>query len=717
MVNVKDMEMGDATREYFMPYAMRTIVDRALPDVRDGLKPVQRRILYKMYELGLFNNKQRMKCHPLVGKVMEIHGHGDSSVYEALAKMTTQNESLLHPFIDGEGGFGKKYNTDNPSASRYTFARLSEFSNEMFKGLNKNAVDLIGEDYLQPLVLPVSFPNILIKPNNGISVGFACDFPSFNLEETNNTIIKILNGEEIDLVKDMMIDFPSGGQLIYNENELRKIYDTGKGSVLLRSKYRVDDKYIEVFEIPYNTTANLIIKKINKLIKDGKLKEILDIRDETEFNKETDKDELNITIEIKRGVDPHVLMNKLFRITPLQSTFSANMNCLVDYKPTTLGVRAIIDEWLKFRIKCIERELSFDISKKQKQLHNLKGLEKILLNIDETIKIIRNTEQDNQVIPNLMEYLQIDEIQAQYISDIRLRNLNKEYILKRTNEIENLEQGIKELNDKLNSPESIKQTIIEQLEYVKKQYGQPRKTEIIYADELPSLNNEEIEVENYNTRIFVTEQGYLKKIALTSLRGSSKQQLKEGDSISYELDSSNKSDILVLTDKYNCYKLKSHELDDVKPSQLGVYLPSLLNLKDENITYITSTKDYKGYLLIGFENGKVAKINLSSYEGNRKVLKNAYSDLSKPIYWNTIKEDVDIVAVSSIDKVLVFSSSIINSKSSKTTQGVQIMKSKEGSFVKQYLDIDKVEFEDIEYYRAIRTSIGNYLKKTDKINL
>lgn len=527
-------------------------------------------------------------------------------------------------------------------------------------------------------------------------------------------ILKIKNA---DLFNRLNIDFSTGGQLIYNEKEMRKIYETGKGKVTIRSKYRVDGKYIEIYEIPYDTTANAIIKKVNTLLLAGnKLKEIVDIRNESEFNTETDKEELKLVIEVKKNTNIDLLMSKLFKLTPLEDSFSCNMNCLVNNKPRTLGIKDILSEWLSFREECIKRSINFDLDKKATKLHDLKGLEKILLSIDETINIIRNTSQDDQVIPNLINFLKIDEEQAKFVSEIKLRSLNKEYLIKRIAEIEQLESDIIRLTNTLNSPELIQQIIIDQIERVKNEYKKPRQTEIIYEDELPSLNNVE-NIEDYNTRIFVTEQGYLKKVAATSLRGSSTQKLKDGDKIAQELDSTNKSDIIILTDQYNAYKIKAYELDDHKLSALGEYLPSLLQLNNEEITYVTSTEDYKGWLLIGFENGKVAKINLSSYstKQNRSVLKNAYSDLSNPIYWNVIHDDIDLVALSDINKVVVFNSNIINEKSSRNTQGVQIQKHKEGKTVK-YCELDKCNFENAEVYRVSGARVGKTLDNTDKIN-
>ncbi|WP_182006232.1 DNA gyrase/topoisomerase IV subunit A [Priestia aryabhattai] len=719
MSNLKQLEMGEALIEYYMTYAMKTIVDRSLPDVRDGLKPIHRRILYKMYEIGLHNNKPKMKCHPLVGKVLEIHNHGDSSVYEALSKLTNQNGSLLHPFIEGEGSFGKVYDTDSPSASRYTYARLNKFANEMFDGLNKEVVNFIGEDYKQPLVLPNTFPNILIKPNGGMAVGFACNFPSFNLQETCNATIEFIKDNETDLMSLMNIDFSTGGYMVYNKKELNNIFDTGKGSVTLRSKYRVDENYIEIYEIPYNTSTTAIIKKVNELLLKGNvLKEVIDIRDESEFNHETDKEELKLVIEVKKNTNIEVLMAKLFKYTPLESSFACNMICLVDNKPKSLGVKDILKEWVKFREECIRKSLQFDVDKKSAKLHELKGLEKVLLDIDGVIKIIRNTEKDSEVIPNLINHLQVDEVQANYIAEIKLRNLNNEYILKRVSDISTLEQEIKELTFKLETPSEINKIIIEQLEYVKKQYGCERKTEIVHPEELAAVDLKEAEIEDYNLKLFLTNDGYLKKVAATSLRGNSKQNLKDDDYIVQEIDSSNRADILIFTDQYNTYKLKAHELSDTKLSNLGEFLPALLQLKDEKILYITTTVDYKEDLLIGYESGKLARINMKAYytKQNRKKLENTHNKDSQPLYWNTIKEDIDVGAISDIDKVIVMNTSNINAKSSKNTMGVTFQKSKSDSKVVKYFNMDQFECESTDYYKVSNAGVGKYKKKTDQIN-
>ncbi|WP_035320454.1 DNA topoisomerase (ATP-hydrolyzing) subunit A [Priestia flexa] len=718
MSNLKQLEMGEAVTGYYMPYAMKTIIDRSLPDVRDGLKPIHRRILYKMYEIGLSHNKPKMKCHPLVGKVLEIHNHGDSSVYDALAKLTNQNESLLHPFIEGEGSFGKVYDTDSPSASRYTYARLNKFANEMFDGLNKEVVNFIGEDYKQPITLPNTFPNILIKPNNGMAVGFACNFPSFNLKETCEGTIEYIKNPDVDLLSIMNIDFSTGATMIYNKKEMKQIFDIGKGSVTLRAKYRVDGNYIEIYEIPYNTSSTAIIKKVNEiLLKGNTLKEITDIRDESEFNHDTNKEELKLVIEVKKNTNVDLLMAKLYKNTPLESVFSCNMNCIVDNKPKLLGVKDILSEWLKYRIECIEKSLKFDIDKKSAKLHELRGLEKVLSNIDEVIKIIRNTTKDTDVIPNLMAHLNIDEIQANYIAEIKLRNLNNEYILKRVKDIESLESEVKELSHKLSTPSEVKNIIIEQLENVKNQYGRERKTEIVYPEELTTVNLNEIEVEDYNVKLYLTNDGYLKKVAATSLRGNSKQNLKDNDFIVQELDTSNRAELLIFTDQYNTYKLKAHELSDTKLSNLGEFLPALLQLKDENIVYITATVDYKEDLLIGFNNGKLARININAYKTkqNRKKLENTYNRDSKAIYWNTIKEDIDLGAISNIDKVIIMNTSNINAKSSKTTVGVTFQKSKSDSEVVRYFTIDELESDDKDYFKTNSPGIGKFLRKTDKL--
>jgi len=728
LANITKIEAGLHTKESYMPYAMSTILDRALPDVRDGMKPIHRRVLYSMYKAGITYDKDRAKTTEPIAETMKIHHHGDASILEALALMTEQNESLLHPYIDGEGAFGKVYSKDSPSAPRYTYCRLNKFSEEYFKDVDNGVIQLIGEDkkHLQPIVLSSSFPNILIKNNSGIACAEACNFPSFNLSEVCDTTIEYIKDENVYLLNTLKaVDFSTRGELIYNENDLNKIYDTGQGSILLRSKYTYDktNNCIDVYEIPYSTTVDTIISKITDLIKkDSGFKDILDIRDETGFNTKTSKEEMKITIDVKKNTDVDLLMKKLFKKTPLQSYFSANMNCLVDYKPKVLGIKQILDEWLKFRYECVNKGLEYNINTLSGKLHLLKGLEKALLDIDSVIAIVRNSENDNNAIQKLMNKFNIDNEQSEHIVDIKLRNINKNYIVNKIKDIQLFEQNINDLKYKHDNKEEIDKIIIDDLERIKKAYGVPRKTEIIYSDSMEDVSEVQL-IEDYNIRYYLTNDGYLKKIPLTSLRGSSEHKLKEKDYIMSEIDSTNKSDLLLFSNKGIAYKLKSYELPDTKISNQGEYLSNIIDLdKDEKIIYMISTTDYSGYLLLAFKNGKIAKINLSSYatKTNRSKLINAYSTDSEIVNMLHLEKDVDLLCKSSINKVLIINTNQIAVKSSKMSVGVSVLKSKNESCMDLCVLLEVVsglDDEGIKYYSGNVNSVGNYLKKGDVINV
>lgn len=728
METITQIEAGQHIKEAYMPYAMSTILDRALPDVKDGMKPIHRRILYSMYKAGIVYNRYRAKTREPISETMKIHNHGDVSIGDAIALMTEQNESLLYPYIDGEGAFGKVYSKDKPSDPRYTYCRLNKFSEEYFKDLKNNIIPMIGEDkdHLQPLVLSADFPSILIKNNTGIACGEACEWGSFNLSEVIDMTTAYINNKDIILIDYLKApDFSSGGYLIYDKSALEKIYNTGAGSILLRAKYTFnkDDNCIEINEIPYSTTVDAIISKISNLMKSSdKYKSITDVRDETGFNKITEKEEMQIAIDVKKNTNIDILMKNLFKDTPLQSNFSFNMNCLVNYEPKVLGVKQVLDEWLKFREECIIKNIKYNIDKKSKQLHLLQGLEKVLLNIDKAINIIKNSNTDELVIINLMQEFNIDELQSNDIANIKLRNLNKDYILNKITLISTLQNELKELNDTLHSQGKINNIIISDLERVKKAYDQPRKTDILYENDIQLINTEDL-IEDSNVHITLTKDNYFKKTLSTSLRGSTTQKLKDNDSILVELDSTNKSDILFFTCKGNCYKKHLYEFDDVKLSTLGTYLPNELDLEqDEIIIYAIITKDYKENLIIAFENGKVAKINLNAFstKTNRSKLKNAYNTNSTIVNMFTITKDIDIICKSSIGKVLIINTNCINTKSSKNSQGVQILKSKNNSTMKLCMPLNQIninQIEDIEYYRAVRTGVGSYLKKTDNIKL
>mgnify|MGYP003482197687 CR=1 FL=1 len=694
----------------FMPYTAHVIYERALPEI-DGLKPSQRRILYTMYTMGLLKGL-RKKSQGVVGSTMFLHPHGDQSIYETLVRMSKDAEALLLPFIDSKGNFGKQYSRDMKYASaRYTEVRLTELAKELFKDIDKDTVDMI-ESYdgalKEPKLLPVSFPTILVNSQSGTAVGMASNIASFNLNEViDYTIAYIKNPKS--KVSDYILapDFPTGGSIVYNEAVFNNIFENGRGSFNIRAKYRFEKDSIIFEEMPYTTNYEVIIEKIAQLVKDGKLKEVVDVDDIYGIKSK------GIEVTVKKNVDKEMLVEKLFKMTPLQSSFGCNFNMVVNGRPQVLGVKQIVHEWLAFRVNSIKRGTLYEIQKKADKKHLLLALKQVLLDIDKAIKIIRETKTNSKVVNNLMESFGIDKGQAEYVAEIKLRHLNVEYLIQRVAEIETLEAEITDLTDLTENKKRLASLIISQLKDVKKNHGQERKSQIVQPTEMTVAEKEVVEVDNYNIKIFVSKEGYLKKIPLTSLRGGSAIKVKEGDELVGEFETTNNSDILVFTDKQNLYKLKSYNLEDHKPSVLGEYLPSLLNLKDENVLFTTVTSDYTGNLIIGFDDGKVAKIELSAYETktNRSMLKNAYAD-KNALYFNHTHDDFDILAISSIDKALLFNTSMINSKTSKTTIGVQVQKSKNDSYVVSYSTID--ESTELEYYRGASAGVGKYLRKEDK---
>ncbi|MTI48230.1 MAG: topoisomerase IV [Firmicutes bacterium] len=700
-----------------MPYSMSVIMSRALPEI-DGLKPSHRKLLYTMYKMGLLKGG-RTKSANIVGTTMRLNPHGDGAIYETMVRLTRGNETLLLPYIDSKGNFGKVYSRDmSYAAARYTEAKLEKISEELFKDINKETVDFIpnyDNTTTEPTLLPTTFPNILINPNIGIAVGMACSIPSFNLKEVCETTIKFLESKtgNIDLMKWLPApDFSTGGELIYNKKKMERIYNTGKGSFHIRGKYTYDEKNncIDITEIPYTTTAEAIIEKITSLVKSNNIKDITDIRDET------DKNGLKITIDLKRNSDPDKLMKILFKKTPLKDSFSCNFNVLINGNPKVLGIKSILKEWVEFRIGCIKRQLRYDIDKKSERLHLLRGLEKILLDIDKAVQIVKDTKKDKEVIPNLMKGFAIDESQAEFIADIKLRNFNQEYILNKTKDIKDLEEEIKDLTETLNEEERIKNIIKEQLKEIIKKYGKDRKTKLVDEDDIEKLTEEQM-IEDYNLKIFLSNEGYLKKVPLVSLRGATKQKLKDSDYVIQEIEATNKSELLLFSNKHIVYKLKGYDLEDTKTSNLGDYLPNILGLdEDERIIYITGTTDFKGHMLFFFKNGKCAKIDMSSYETktNRSKLANAYSNKEPLVYLSFIEEDKEFVAISSIRKVLIFNTDQINPKGTRSSQGVQVLKSKKGSTLKEIKEIDDVKYGDFEYYRGNIPAIGTYLKKEDE---
>lgn len=714
--NLIEQSILDTLEKNYMPYAMSVIVSRAIPEI-DGLKPSHRKLLYTMYKMGLLTGS-RTKSANVVGQTMKLNPHGDMAIYETLVRLTRGNNALLQPYIDSKGNFGKQYSRDMRfAAPRYTEVKLDRICEELFRDLDKNTVDFVDNydgTLKEPTLLPATFPTVLVNANQGIAVGMASNICSFNLVEVCEATIQYIKDENVDLLDYLKApDLSSGGQLIFNEREMQEIYNTGRGSFKLRAKYKYDrdNSCIEVYEIPYTTTSEAIIDAIVELVKNNKIKDISDVRDETDLNG------LKITIDIKRNADPDALMNKLFKLTPLQDSFSCNFNILINGRPKVMGIKSILKEWILFRMGCIKRQTLFDIDKKSEKLHLLMGLNKILLDIDKAIRIIRNTEEDSMVIPNLMKGFDVDNLQAEFIAEIKLRNLNKEYILNRVSEIEKLQKEIAELKETYDSERKIKEIIIKQLNDVAKKYGQPRRTEIIHEEHVEEITQEHL-IEDYNLKLFITEHNYLKKIPLTSLRTSPEHKLKEDDRIIQEIETHNKADLLLFSNKQTVYKVKIYEIEDCKASNLGVYLTNLLGLEEgENIIHMVATDDYRGYMIFAFENGKVAKIELKSYatKTNRKKLANAYSDLSGIIYMSHILEDEELVAFSSLNKVLIFNTGSINPKSTRDSQGVQVLKEKKGSRMTRIKKLNEVAFKDPDYYRTKNIpAIGCYLKDEDR---
>ncbi len=710
-----EQKIADTLEKNYMPYAMSVIVSRAIPEI-DGFKPSHRKLLYTMFEMKLLSGA-RTKSANVVGQTMKLNPHGDMAIYETLVRLTRGNEALLHPYIDSKGNFGKQYSRDMQfAAPRYTEVRLEKICEEIFRDIDKDTVDFIDNydgSMKEPVFLPATFPNILVNVNQGIAVGMASSICSFNLREVCEAAAAYIEDRNADISSYLKApDFASGAQVIYDENEFKNIYETGRGSFRLRAKYRFDkaNSCIEIFEIPYTATAEAIIDTVADLVRQGKIKEINDIRDET------DLDGLKITIDIKKNSDPDNIMNRLFRQTSLQDVFSCNFNILVNGRPRVMGIKSILNEWMAFRINCLKRQISFDIAKKSGKLHLLKGLEKILLDIDKAVKIVRSTENDAMVIPNLMEGFGIDHEQAEFVADIKLRNLNREYILDRTGEIAELEKEISRLQNLYGSERQIRKSIIRQLKEIASKYGQARRTEIITEEAEEAVDISRL-IDDFNLKIFLTKEGYLKKIALTSLRANPEHKLKENDTIIQELETHNKADLLMFSDKCSVYKMRIYEMEECKASSLGEFLSNLLQLdKDEKIVYITATEDYGGYMLFAYENGKMAKIEMGSYatKTNRKKLANAYSAKSPLVFALFIAEDREMVAVSSIRKALVFNTGSINPKTSRDSQGVQVMTAKKKSILASVLLPDEVKLVELGYYRTkTLPATGCFLKAGD----
>ena len=713
---VVEENIASTLTENFMPYAMSIILSRAIPEI-DGFKPSHRKLLYTMYKMGLLGSV-RTKSANIVGQTMKLNPHGDAAIYDTMVRLSRGYEALLHPFVDSKGNFGKFYSRDMAwAASRYTEAKLDPICNELFNDIDKDTVDFVDNydnTLKEPTLLPAAFPSVLVNANTGIAVGMASSICSFNLEEVCRTTIGLLKDPEFDIMSTLIApDFTGGAQIIYDRSVIESIYRTGRGSLKLRGRYTYD-KYancIDILSIPQTTTSEAVIEKVIDLVKQGKIREISDIRDETGL------DGLKITIDLKRGNDPDKLMQKLYKMTPLEDSFSCNFNVLIAGTPRVMGVRELLNEWSAFRIECVKRRTYFDLHKKQDRLHLLRGLEKILLDIDKAIKIIRNTEEESMVVPNLMQGFGIDQVQAEYVAEIKLRHLNREYILKHTNDITQLEKDIAELESILGSNTKIKRIIIKELEEIIKKYAQPRRSMIIYADDITEADTEE-EVPDYAVNLFFTKEGYFKKITPLSLRMGGEQKLKEGDEVTEHFETTNNTDLIFFSDRQQAYKTKAPLFADTKASVLGDYIPSKLGFDEgENAVYMVPTKDYSGSVFFFFENGKAAKIALEAYatKTNRKKLTGAYSDKDKLAAILYVEnDDQDILVRSSSGRMLIFRASELAAKTSRAAQGVALIKLKKGHRVLSAEKYEDGTLADPERYRAKTIPSAGQLPRTNE---
>ncbi len=676
---VVEQPIVSTIRENYMPYAMSVILSRAIPEI-DGFKPSHRKLLYMMYKMGLLNGG-RTKSANIVGATMKLNPHGDSAIYDTMVRLSRGYEALLHPYVDSKGNFGKFYSRDMAwAASRYTEAKLDAICNELFRDIDKDTVDFVDNydnTMKEPSLLPVAFPSVLVNANTGIAVGMASNICSFNLREICETTAALIRDPDHDIKSTLPApDFTGGCQIIYDENVINQVYETGRGSIKLRAKYVYDKSAncIDILSIPATTTCEVIIEKVIDLVKQGKVKEISDIRDETGI------DGLKITIDLKRGIDADKLMTKLYRFTTLEDSYACNFNVLIAGVPRVLGVKALLEEWIAFRIECVRRRTYFDRNKKADKLHLLRGLEKILLDIDKAVKIVRETDEESEVVPNLMIGFGIDEIQAEYVAEIKLRHLNREYILKRTKDLEDLEKEIAELDEILKSKARIKTIIVKELKSIAEKYGQPRKSIIIY-DDVAKYEEETVEIPDYPVNLFFTKEGYFKKITPQSLRMSGEQKLKDGDEIIQELEFTNNCDLLFFTDKCQVYKAKADDFAQTKASVLGDYVAAKLGFDEgENAVKMVVTKDYKGMLLFAFENGKAAKVPLESYatKTNRKKLTGAYSDKSPLVGLLYMTEDEEVLFKASSGNMLLVHTGALALKTTRSTQGVAVLKPKKG---------------------------------------
>ena len=712
---VLEQPITDTLTVNYMPYAMSVIVSRAIPEI-DGFKPSHRKLLYTMYKMGLLNGG-RTKSANIVGQTMRLNPHGDAAIYETMVRLSRGNESLLVPFVDSKGNFGKVYSRDMAyAASRYTEAKLEPICNEIFREIDSETVDFVDNydnTMPEPTLLPTAFPNVLVSANMGIAVGMASNICSFNLREVCKATAAWIKNPDCDLMEYLPApDFSTGGEILYNAAEMEEIYRTGRGSVKLRARWRYskEGNLIEIYEIPYTTTSEAVIDKVSELIKAGKIRELSDMRDETDLSG------LKLTIDLKRGVDPEKLMQKLMRSTPLMDSFGCNFNILIAGMPRVLGVREIIEEWTAWRTECVRRRLYFQKQKKADKLHLLKGLKRILLDIDKAIRIIRETESDAEVVPNLMIGFGIDKLQAEFVAEIRLRNINKEYILKRTQEVDALAQEIAALEDTLKSERKLRALIVQELDAIAEKYGADRKTGIVY-DAQNALPDEEETVPDYPVTVFVSNKGYFKKITPQSLRMSGEQKFKEGDGLRFSLETSNAAELLVFTDRYQVYKARCSDFEDSKASVLGDFLPAKLGFDEgENVAQVCFPADYSGNMLFVYENGKVAKVELSAYQtkSNRRKLTGAYCDKSPLVAAFLLREDTQLVLYSTEGRALIFSTAQIAAKTTRSTQGVAVLTLKRKATLHKAALLEKSGIVNAARYRT-RTlpAAGALLKEED----
>ena len=701
----------------YMPYAMSVIVSRAIPEI-DGFKPSHRKLLYTMYDMGLLT-KARTKSANVVGATMKLNPHGDAAIYDTMVRLSRGYGALLHPFVDSKGNFGKVYSRDMAwAASRYTEVKLDTICGELFRDIDQDTVDFVDNydgKLKEPALLPTTFPNVLVSANQGIAVGMASNLCGFNLGEVCDTTIAFLKNPDHDILSTLKApDLPTGGELIYDAAALGEIYRTGRGSFKVRAKWRYlkSENLIEVYEIPYSTTSEAIMDKVSELVKAGKIKEIADMRDETDLTG------LKLAIDLKRGTDPDKLMSKLFRMTPLMDSQSCNFNVLIAGMPRVRGVREILEEWTAWRADSVRRRVYFNMKKKQDKLHLLQGLRRILLDIDRAIQIIRETEEDAEVVPNLMIGFGIDQVQAEYVADIRLRNINKEYILKRTQEVDSLEAEIEDLQATVNDPKRIRKIIIGELTEVRKKYAVPRRTDILYEYEAENAQGEEDDTPDYPVHLFLSREGYLKKITPQSLRMASDQKYKEGDGPFLYWEGNNRDELLVFTDRQQCYKTRLSEFDDSKASVLGDYLPTKLGMDgEERVLWACIPGDYSGQLLFCFENGKTARVELSAYQTQtrRKKLTGAYSDKSPLVTAFLLREELELALYSSDGRCMVFHTAVLAPKTTRTTQGVNVMALKPKRTVTQVLPLAETAIVNAARYRARSLPVaGAILREEDR---